>query len=120
MKTKSVFFMLAMLAGMVFASAANAYYIVVRPQEALVEPGAGIKFEAQAFNNDKVPVGVDGYTWKVVPEDLGEITDDGYFIAGREPGKGEVIATTIIGGQRYAGTAHVKVGAPYRHSVGRR
>jgi len=117
MKRLSIFFAIAMLACMALASAANAYEIVIRPQEAIVEPGAGMKFEAQAFNSNSVPVAVQSYTWKVVPEDLGEITDDGYFMAGREPGKGEIIATAVIGGQRYAGTAHVKVGAPSETDV---
>ena len=112
MKRLYLFFTFVMLVSMTLASAANAYQIVIRPQEAIVEPGAGIKFEAQAFSENAVPVAVDSYTWKVVPEDLGKISDDGYFMAGLEPGKGEIIATAIIGDQRFAGTAHVIVGAP--------
>ncbi len=113
MSNKFRFFILVFaLASLMLASTGYSYQILVRPQEAIVEPGAGLKFEAQVFNESHTPIVVEKYEWKVVPGDLGKITDDGYFMAGRKPGRGEVIAIAIVGGQRIAGTAHVIVGAP--------
>ena len=105
-------FSLLLLAVLFSASTSYGYYILVRPQEVTIEPGAAQKFEAQAYDENRVPVRVKEFQWKVVPATLGTITDDGFFVAARKPGRGEVIATAMIGGKRYAGTAHVKVGAP--------
>ena len=118
MKRKYLLLTLCALFSVLFiAQTSYAYTIMVRPQEAIVEPGAGMKFDAQAFNENHVPVAVDKYEWKVAPKELGIITEDGFFIAGRQPGKGEVIATATIGGEKYSGTAHVTVGAPDEQGI---
>ena len=97
---------------LLLAQSSFAYYIIVNPQRAIVEPNAGMTFEAQAFNNSGQPVVVENYTWRVVPEELGEISENGFFQAGEEIGRGEILATAVIGGNRYTGTAYVTVGAP--------
>ena len=114
MRTRHSYLLMAMvLVGLTFASSAQSYHVLVRPEEAIVEPGTGLKFEAHVFSEDGTIVAQNQkFEWKVVPAELGTITDDGFFIAGREPGNGEIIATTIINGRRYVGTAHVTVGTP--------
>lgn len=103
---------LMMVAGLFIAQSASAYSILVTPQDAIVKPGAGLDFEAQAFSDDHRPVGVDKYQWNVMPKSLGTISEDGYFEAGDQVGAGTVTATAMIGGQRYTGMAVVQVGAP--------
>ena len=94
------------------ASAVYSNTIVITPQEAKGEPGGGIQFEALAFDDSGQPVRIEDYDWKVVPEDLGVISNDGYFVAGLEPGYGKILATAHIGRQRFSGSAEVKVGQP--------
>jgi len=96
-------------------SAVNAVYsnsIVITPQEAKVKPGRGVQFEAQAFNEFGKPVRIEKYEWKVIPEFVGVISNDGYFIAGNTPGYGKILATAHIGDRRFTGSADVLVGNP--------
>ena len=116
MSTYVKIFCVLALSGLLWSSA-NAYYIVVEPREVVVQPGAGVAFEAMTFTEDKVPVEIREYRWQVVPEELGTIDEDGFFVASRNSGKGKIIASTEINGKRYAGTAHVQVGLPPEQEV---
>ncbi len=107
LRSKHVLLLMVLLTSLVAVGASYGNTILVRPQEAVLEPGAGLKCEAQLFSESNTPVIVDKYDWKVVPEDLGIITEDGYFIAGRVQGKGEIIVSAKIDGQIY--TASIKV-----------
>lgn len=90
-----------------------AVQLMIRPQEAKVEPGAGFKFEIALFNDSEpLPLPSTGLNWQVIPESLGKITDDGYFIAGREPGVGAILATLIVGQETFLAKAQVTVGKP--------
>ena len=110
--------LILVMVGLVFAQSAQSYHVLVRPEEAIVEPGTGMKFEAQVFSEAGVPVSTNQeFKWVVVPFELGTITDDGFFIAGKKPGRGEIIATTLINGRRYAGTANVIVGTPQEPEI---
>ncbi len=108
--SKLALLLIVLLTSLVAASASYGNSILVRPQEATLESGAGIKCEAQVFSEENAPVTVDKYEWKVVPEDLGSITEDGFFIAGRMQGKGEIIVSAKIGGQVYTASVKVIVG----------
>ncbi|MBN2410344.1 carboxypeptidase regulatory-like domain-containing protein [candidate division KSB1 bacterium] len=86
--------------------------IVITPQEARVEPAGGVQFEAFAFDESGQPVRVDNFDWTVVPENLGVISNEGYFVAGTEPDFGKILAGAQIGNQRFSGSAEVMVGQP--------
>ena len=71
--------------------------LVISPETAKVPIHGTVRFKAQLFgvsNFDAVTA--DSIDWKVEPEELGRITDDGFFIAGNRPGEGTVIATAKI------------------------
>ncbi len=66
--------------------------LIITPHEAFVPPGEGVKFEAAAFGADGRPQRIESVRWSIEPDTLGKITDDGFFMAGRFPGKGRVLA----------------------------
>jgi hypothetical protein len=103
--------LLAVLVAFSVASTALADVLVIVPQEVTLPPGGHVKFHVQLFNNQHMPQRVqEQVEWSVEPEWLGKISDDGFFIAGERPGKGEVIARLTILNRVYKATAKVKVG----------
>ncbi|MGH7492424.1 MAG: carboxypeptidase regulatory-like domain-containing protein [bacterium] len=68
----------------------------ITPHEAFMQPGQGVKFDASVFGSDGRPQRLESVRWSVVPDTLGKITDDGFFIAGRLPGRGRVLAFAKI------------------------
>ena len=86
--------------------------ILVRPARVNLQPGDYVHFEAQAYGEGNVPVDIEQYEWKVTPEDLGRITDDGFFVAGRRAARGTVTASAQTGGQTVSGRASVVIGNP--------
>lgn len=102
--------LLTLLIGLMAFSASFAAQVIVSPRYALVDLGKGVKFEAQLFDVNYQPIAAEKYDWSVVPADLGKISDDGFFMAGRMPGIGEVRATAMVGGQRYVGSAFIVIG----------
>jgi len=100
--------MLALLLGSV--SLALGQVLVVIPQKAEVPLGGTQKFEAQAFTRTGEVIRLRGIHWAVKPDSLGTITDDGFFIAGHQPGEGKIIAVAQIDGQTLRGEAEVYVG----------
>ena len=116
-KKNSYLVLMMILISMFAAQSVFGYTIMVRPQEAIVDLGAGMEFEAQAYSEDNTPIVVDSFEWSVSPAKLGTINDDGFFEAGDEPGVGKIVASAVIGGQRYAGTADLLVGAPAEDGI---
>jgi len=94
----------------------SAFTVLVRPQQAEMRPGETIRFEAQLFNSDQEPVRAQ-LVWSLMPENLGRITQDGFFIAGLAPTEGEVRATATIDGEEIVGTALVKIGEGNQHEI---
>ncbi|KAA3620407.1 MAG: T9SS C-terminal target domain-containing protein [Calditrichaeota bacterium] len=87
--------------------------VTVTPQKAVIEPGAGLQFEAHLFTANGNSVNdFDDFTWRVKPDSLAKINQDGYLQAGREPGMVVVIATMKRGGILYYGEAKVEIGKP--------
>jgi len=105
-----------MLLGMVLPVAAQGPVmdgkLMITPHEARVEPGQGIKFQALLFNSQGAPIRIDKIVWSVVPESLGKISEDGFFMAGREDGEARIIAKVQAGQATYAGEARVIIGKP--------
>lgn len=112
MKRITTILSLLLLAAFVLPAAAQDYHLVVMPEKVIVPPGEGVKFRAQLFTSNGVPVAVDEYRWQVRPEDLGEVSEDGFFMAGRHPGEGEIIVAANVGGVAIVGHARVIVGEP--------
>lgn len=108
MKPLSFFTLLALL---VMTGSSVAVDVLIRPQSADLQPEQGIQFEAQVYQNSNQPVRNTHYDWSVVPNHLGTLSTDGYFIAGDKPGKGNVIVTAIVNGQKIVGTADIRIGS---------
>ncbi len=72
------------------------FKLIITPHEAFVQAGQGIKFEAAVFDPEGRPQRVENVRWTVEPDTLGRITDDGFFMAGRFPGRGRVLAFAKI------------------------
>jgi hypothetical protein len=103
---------------LVLISQTFAMQFMLRPQEANVQPGAGLKFELAMFNdNQPVPMPMTAIKWQVIPETLGKLTEDGFFMAGREPGVGAVVATLTIDNETITAKAQVTVGQPAQQQI---
>ncbi len=114
MRQKNVKFIIVSLFLMFIMSAAFANNVIVSPDSVLLEPEHGVHFRAQFFdeNGQAKKIALDTYKWTVLPAELGRISDDGYFIAGKKPGRGKVLATLAFEGKRYVGEADVWIGRP--------
>ena len=110
-KNKFNFILMAIFL-MIITTVALADSVVVLPDSVVIEPGHGIHFRAQIFseNGEIIRVPLDSYKWLVQPEHLGNISEDGYFIAGKRPGRGKVLAAIERGGKRIIGEADIWVG----------
>ncbi len=80
-----------------FPALAQSEVLVVTPNKAILAPNEGQQFHAQLFSSNGVPVPSALITWKVSPDTLGTITEDGYFVAGGSAGTGKVVA--VFGGR---------------------
>jgi protocatechuate 3,4-dioxygenase beta subunit len=105
-----------MLLGMVFPVAAQGPMmdgkLMITPHEARVEPGQGIKFQALLFNSQGMAIRIEKLVWSVSPESLGKISEDGFFMAGREDGEVKITAKAQAGTATYVGEARVIIGKP--------
>ena len=88
------------------------YSVTITPERALLQPGEGLQFEAQLFDANGKAVAFTHFAWHVRPDSMGEISDDGFFIAGKMPGEARIIASMKRGGVVYYGEAVVKIGSP--------
>lgn len=93
--------------------------LIISPREAVVQPGQGQRFEAAAFDGNGQPLRIDGIVWQVLPDTLGKITEDGFFMAGRSAGKGKILAQAKSAGfpMPFLGEATVVVGQPDEHRI---
>ena len=110
MKKRRFMYGVLVLFGMLFfqfAGAAHADILLVTPEKAVLTPGEGQQFHAQLFSEHAVPAPMGLIKWKVMPDTLGTITDDGYFVAGDHPGEGEILAVLPMGGVTIRATARV-------------
>ena len=73
--------------------------VVITPDEADIEVGETLQLEVFAFNitGNRAPVRFDSIEWKVSPDSLGALTEDGFFIAGKYEGRVIVIARIRVG-----------------------
>ncbi|MGH7597980.1 MAG: carboxypeptidase regulatory-like domain-containing protein [bacterium] len=90
--------------------AQNDARLIIMPNEAKLEPGQGQRFEAMLFGANGQPLRIEKVTWSTVPEDLGRISEDGFFIAGQRDGAVKILAKAQSGNAVYAGEAHVIIG----------
>lgn len=111
---------LLVAAALLLAGTSFAQQLVVRPQQAVLQPGQGQQFEAQLFDNAGRPVRGVTYTWSVEPNTLGVVTSAGYFIAGQEGGVGRVMAAAQYAGLIARGYAEVVVGTGRGSEMGMR
>ncbi|NOY78848.1 MAG: carboxypeptidase regulatory-like domain-containing protein, partial [Calditrichaeota bacterium] len=112
MKKRKLTYGFLILLGMLFlhfSGTARADVLLVTPQRAVVAPGEGQQFRAQLFNKHAIPAPMGLIKWKVVPDTLGTITDDGYFVAGDHAGEGEIVARLSVSGTMIQARARVIV-----------
>jgi hypothetical protein len=72
--------------------------IALRPSFVLLKPGEVKKFELEVLN--KTAFGVSAtpkVTWKIEPEGIGEISEEGEFKAGKEQGRGVILVQVEAG-----------------------
>ncbi len=93
-------------------SGSAAYSVMVRPEKAKINPGDGLQFEAQLYDDQGTAVQYSDFKWTVYPDSLGKISEDGFFQAGREAGEVKVVASMMARGVRYYGEARVVIGDP--------
>ncbi len=88
--------------------------LIITPPEVSLEPGQGQRFEAALFGANGQPMRIAGIQWRVEPDSLGKITEDGFFMAGRMPGEVRVIAEAKAEGHNavFAARALVRIGRP--------
>ncbi|MGH7452323.1 MAG: hypothetical protein ACRENG_13330, partial [bacterium] len=90
--------------------AQNDARLIIMPNEVKLEPGQGQRFEAILFGANGQPLRIEKVTWSAVPEELGKISEDGFFIAGRRDGEIRILTKAQSGNAVYAGEAHVIIG----------
>lgn len=90
--------------------------VQIRPLHVVMKPGETqqFKFEILGPRDDSMPVKTE---WKVVPEGLGTITNDGIFTANKEKGKGFVGVIVKIGNMTGGDRASVIIGKPEKLRV---
>jgi hypothetical protein len=59
--------------------------IKVYPDDINLVPGDSVQIKVEGFNTKGDTLKLD-CQWKLVPDDMGKITDDGWFTAGKKPG----------------------------------
>lgn len=85
--------------------------VQIKPGHAILKPGEIQKFQFEILgpHNDSIPVKA---VWKVIPEDLGNISSDGMFTAGQKNGKGFVGVVVKAGDMTGGDRAGVLIGKP--------
>lgn len=88
--------------------------LIITPPEVSLEPGQGQRFEAALFDANGQPLRIAGIQWRIEPDSLGKITEDGFFMAGRLPGEVRVIAEAKAEGHNavFVARALVRIGRP--------
>jgi hypothetical protein len=89
--------------------------VTIRPKHVALKPGGTQKFEFEI--PERSSNAEPRAKWKVMPRELGTITADGVFTAGRKPGKGFVAVIVKLGDKVGADRAVVVVGKPRKIRV---
>ncbi len=87
--------------------------VLITPENAEIEIGQGLQLEVFAYSKDKdarIPIDVDEMAWAVEPDSMGTITDDGFFIAGRRPGKVIILVKIKIGNHVFTKRVSIRIG----------
>ena len=66
--------------------------ITVYPDDVNLFPGDSVQIMVDGFNSTGDKLKID-CRWKLIPDDLGRISDDGWFVAGKKPGTVAVSAS---------------------------
>jgi protocatechuate 3,4-dioxygenase beta subunit len=103
-------FLLGVISNVAAQGPVNDARLIIMPNEAKLEPGQGQRFEAVVFGENGQPVRFEKVVWAAVPEELGKISEDGFFIAGQREGEVKIIAKAQAGSAVYGGEAHVIIG----------
>jgi hypothetical protein len=98
-----------MLGALSSVVAQNDARLIIMPNEVKLEPGQGQRFEAILFGANGQPLASKSHVVGCA-EELGKISEDGFFIAGRQDGEVKILAKAQSGGAFYAGEAHVIIG----------
>lgn len=96
---------------------------VITPDEAELQPGEGLQFEAFAFtsataNNQTTLIDADQVEWSISAlasieaDSVGSITEDGFFMAGRQSAEVVVRAVIHVRGIRILRETFVRIGRP--------
>ncbi len=91
--------------------------VIVTPDEAELEPGDGIQLEVFAFtmqNDHRAPVDIQELDWQVEPDSMATISDDGFFIAGRNVGVVSVKVTIKIRNRSIVRRIVIRIGKLHR------
>lgn len=100
-----------LLAGAVAAQIPSpaSFALLISPREVSLNHGEGVKFEAGAFGLHNPLSTLVDYKWRVEPDSLGRITEDGFFIAGRYDGEATIICEAEFGFPRLRLLARARV-----------
>ncbi|MCA9735127.1 carboxypeptidase regulatory-like domain-containing protein [candidate division KSB1 bacterium] len=108
-----IILILMLFSGFVLGQNSTNPSVTITPQYAVLQPGGGVQFDAQLFTAAGEAVkDVDEFTWRVKPDSLAGINEDGFLQAGREPGLVVVVASIKRGDVIYYGEAKVEIGKP--------
>ena len=91
------------------SASAETYTVDVIPGMASASFGEQVQFDAEVYDSDGNVVDALVY-WEVVPQRIGDVTADGLFTAGNEPGRGLVRAMVRLEDGQGVGHALVRVG----------
>jgi hypothetical protein len=88
----------------------NEARLIITPREVRLNPGQGQPFQALLIDANGQPIRIERISWFVLPDSLGKVSEDGFFMAGRREGEVKIIAKAQAGNASYAGEAHVIIG----------
>ncbi len=89
--------------------------VKVMPKRIFVKVGEDRQFKVKVFGPTGEPIEDAKLVFKVAPKDMGSITQDGLFTAGKERGKCRIIVLAKSGDLEGVGTALAIIGDPDRH-----
>jgi hypothetical protein len=92
------------------------FRLFIEPQEVKTEPGTQVQFtlRMESPGRENIPRRV---TWEAIPPELGTITGDGLFTAGRVIMKGRIVARVFTGDEELLAQAPLEIGDLSRHDA---
>lgn len=108
---RTIWLLMTVLVSLSSFGAVQAQRLVISPESARVPVNGTVRFRAQLFGDSNLsPVIADRIDWRVEPEELGKITEDGFFMAGERPGQGKVLAIAKFENLELRAEAKIEVG----------